>query len=271
MDTASVLADAADQVSDNYNDDFDDAEESPKSTLKLSVGDTLKASAKEVAYEDAIDAKLASHTYSDKISYERTSSSPTSPSKNISSSSSRGVAYEGTSRKEDFQKYDDEDGDSIRKMQQRKDDTVTGRESPSRHGDRADAQNNANYPDSGSDEADDNKDDDDDGGSDDDGDAELNTELLLAVYHGDVKNTKKLLGSGAHYFTRDRHRWTALMWACSGGHDEILETLLNYVEKHKLKRYVNAKENITGWTALHVRPTDFRIINRYISLIYLQI
>jgi Ankyrin repeats (3 copies) len=254
MDAASVLADAADQVSDNYKDDFDDAEEPAESTVKTSAGDILKSSAIEVAYEDEIDAKVASRVHSDKVSYEKTSSLP-SPSKNISNSSARRILNEDVVRKEEFLKYDDDNKDLKYQEWERKIGTATGDSSPSHHGYRADAQNNANYADCGSDDADEDKndDDDDDEGSDEDGDPELNTALLLAVYHGDIKKMKKLLDSGARYFTRDRHRWTALMWACSGGHDEIVETLLSYVEKRKLKQFLNAKDNITGWTALHVR------------------
>jgi hypothetical protein len=256
MDVASVLADAADQVSDNYKDDFDDAEEPAESTVKASAGAILKSSAIEIAYEDEIDAEVASRLHSNKVPYERTSSSPSSPSKNISSSPARGIVKEDVKRKEQFLKYDDDNNDSLYEERERKSSTATGDASPIRHSDRADAQNNANYTDYGSDDTDGVNIDDDDEGSDEDGDAELNTALLLAVYHGDIKKMKKLLDSGARYFTRDRHRWTALMWACSGGHDEILETLLSYVEKRKLKQFLSAKDNITGWTALHVRHID---------------
>lgn len=252
MDVDTVLADAADQASDNYNDDFDDAEELAEPTVKTSASDILKSSAIEVAYEDAIDAKIASRTHLDKISYERTSSSPTSPSKDALSSLARGVVNEDVKRKKEFQKYDDDDSDSKPKERERKSSSASGESSSRSYNDRADAQNNANYTDYGSDDADGDKDDDDDEGSEENGDAVLNAELLLAVYHGDIKKTNKLLDSGAHYFTRDRHRWTPLMWACSGGHEEILETLLRCVQKRKLKRFVNAKDNITGWTALHV-------------------
>ena len=67
----------------------------------------------------------------------------------------------------------------------------------------------------------------------------------------------KLLSSGALYFARDRHRWTALMWAVAGGHDETVELLIGFVKKHKLKSFLNAKDSITGWTALHVSNCDF--------------
>ena len=83
-------------------------------------------------------------------------------------------------------------------------------------------------------------------------DTEYDAELLVAAYHGDVAKVVKLIRSGARYDARDRHRWTALMWAASGGHDDVIEALVGCVKRPLLHRYLNAKDNITGWTALHV-------------------
>jgi ankyrin repeat protein len=92
----------------------------------------------------------------------------------------------------------------------------------------------------------------DDSGDDNDVDPELDTELMIASYRGDIRKVENLLSSGARYFARDRHRWTALMWAASGGYDDIIEVLISCVEKKKLRSYLNAKDCIIGWTALHV-------------------
>jgi Ankyrin repeats (3 copies) len=83
-------------------------------------------------------------------------------------------------------------------------------------------------------------------------DTEYDAELLVAAYHGDVVKVVKLIRLGARYDARDRHRWTALMWAAAGGYDDVIEALVGCVKRPLLRRYLNAKDNITGWTALHV-------------------
>jgi Ankyrin repeats (3 copies) len=83
-------------------------------------------------------------------------------------------------------------------------------------------------------------------------DTEYDAELLVAAYHGDVAKVVKLIRLGARYDARDRHRWTAMMWAAAGGYDDVIEALVGCVKRPLLRRYLNAKDNITGWTALHV-------------------
>jgi Ankyrin repeats (3 copies) len=89
-------------------------------------------------------------------------------------------------------------------------------------------------------------------GIDSEEDTEYDAELLVAAYHGDVAKVVKLIRLGARYDARDRHRWTALMWAAAGGYDDVIEALIGCVKRPLLHRYLNAKDNITGWTALHV-------------------
>ena len=86
-------------------------------------------------------------------------------------------------------------------------------------------------------------------------------ELLIASYRGDVVKVMKLIRLGARYDARDRHRWTALMWAAAGGYDDIIKAVLGSLKRPLLRRFLNAKDSITGWTALHVSPMhdEYRI------------
>ena len=110
-------------------------------------------------------------------------------------------------------------------------------------------------------------------------DTEYDAELLVAAYHGDVEKVVKLIRLGARYDARDRHRWTALMWAAAGGYDDVIEALVGCVKRPLLHRYLNAKDNITGWTALHVSlmhdkdeiksmRTDVHVYEKYVILLF---
>ena len=98
----------------------------------------------------------------------------------------------------------------------------------------------------------DNDEDDESDCADIDIETEYDADLLVAAYRGDIVKVIKLLKLGARYDARDRHRWTALMWAAAGGFDDIIEALVGRVKRPLLRRYLNAKDSITGWTALHV-------------------
>ena len=92
----------------------------------------------------------------------------------------------------------------------------------------------------------------------------LDQELMIAASKGAVRNVMKLLDSGARYNARDRHGWTPLMWAASEGHEDVAEVLIDYAkDKLKHRRYIGLKDNLAGWTALHVR----RILLLYISCV----
>ena len=129
----------------------------------------------------------------------------------------------------------------------------------------------------------DNDDDEDESGSahgiESEEDTEYDAELLVAAYHGDVAKVVKLIRLGARHDARDRHRWTALMWAAAGGYDDVIEALVECVKRPLLHRYLNAKDNITGWTALHVSlmhdeygiesmRTDVHVYDKDIILIF---
>ena len=93
----------------------------------------------------------------------------------------------------------------------------------------------------------------DDESAADEGDPELNKEFIIACWKGESRRVDSLLRDGASYSARDRHGWTGLMWAASKGFDDIIENLVDRTEnKRKRSKYVNAKDDITGWTALHV-------------------
>ena len=94
----------------------------------------------------------------------------------------------------------------------------------------------------------------DDADDDDYGDIKeenpMNIELRHCCYSGHTSRVEYLLGKGANGNSIDRHGWTCLHWAASKGHDDIVELLLNH--SGKLSKFVNMKENLSGWTALHV-------------------
>ena len=98
--------------------------------------------------------------------------------------------------------------------------------------------------------------DDDDDGDDDDADPELDRELFVNVYRGNVRIVDKLLNSGARHNALDLHGWSPMHWAASEGHDDILELLIDHAKRRtsaaKLKRVLNLKDKLSGWTALHV-------------------
>lgn len=111
-----------------------------------------------------------------------------------------------------------------------------------------------------------NDDDDDDGaGSDDDDDDDddrensdpaLDRELFVATFRGNARKVDKLLNTGARYQAKDMHGWTALHWAASEGHDDIMELLLDCAKRtsspSKFKKILHCKDILSGWTALHV-------------------
>eukprot|EP01038_Epipyxis_sp_PR26KG_P013614 gene13614-18272_t len=84
---------------------------------------------------------------------------------------------------------------------------------------------------------------------------ELNSQLIIACYREKVDMVINLLKKGANHFARDRHGWTPLLWSASKGFNEIIEVLLEFRKeelKKPLSKYINARDKITGWTALHV-------------------
>ncbi len=85
------------------------------------------------------------------------------------------------------------------------------------------------------------------------GDSEKNVELIICASQGNEKRVRWLLEHGASINARDRHGWTALHWASSRGHHEVVSLLLETAGSFRTKKYVNKKDELSGWTALHVR------------------
>ena len=108
----------------------------------------------------------------------------------------------------------------------------------------------------GSDDDDaDGDDDDDDDDDDNNSDPTLERELFVATYRGNARKVDKLLSTGASYKAKDIHSWSALHWAVSEGHDDIVEILIDHAKRGspaKLKKFINGKDSLSGWAPLHV-------------------
>ena len=262
MDVGAFLAEAADEALYENDGDFEQQEVPSTSLSKQSASDILKASANEVAYKDKIEAEKAFRREADDIDHhdgERNSavaySSDLSPERIIGKASAPSTLDE-TSENSSPSEVRATAGKNAQKGQA-DDDSDNGSydaKSMDREDKKTIIQNDEDQDDRNNDdiEDDDNNDDDNDSDHSSDADPVMDAELLVAAYQGNVKKVDKLLSSGARYLARDRHRWTALMWAAAGGHDDVIESLISCVKKHKLKSYLNAKDGITGWTVLHV-------------------
>ena len=247
------------ETADDYETDGDfEQQEAPSSSLpKQSPLDILKASASEVEKIAKIEAQRTFQTEADNIRIgQRDKSSAVVYSRDVSPERSLGKSQAPS-------KLPDIDDNSFqrevlaaadRNAEEGKVDHDVGKVS---HDAKKKTIEYSDEDEANSDKDNIDDDDDDDNANDSDADPELDAELLIAAYHGDTRKVDKLLSSGALYFARDRHRWTALMWAVAGGHDETVELLIGFVKKHKLKSFLNAKDSITGWTALHVSNCDF--------------
>lgn len=83
--------------------------------------------------------------------------------------------------------------------------------------------------------------------------AEKNKELIQCCARGEsVRIAKLLRGGGARLMCRDGHGWTPMHWAASKGHVAVMNELLDACPNNRLKRLVNAKDQLSGWTPLHV-------------------
>jgi len=97
--------------------------------------------------------------------------------------------------------------------------------------------------------------------------------FLAAIYHGDIKAVQQAIKNGTvSARCKDRHGWTGAHWASSNGFDDILQLLLENIKKLSVKKFVDMKENISGWTSLHVSARfslifnllcDFSILNLF--------
>lgn len=106
-------------------------------------------------------------------------------------------------------------------------------------------------------ESDEDPDEGEDDEEDENYDHELNQSLIFAVHNERPEAVRTALKNGAYYFARDRHGWTALHWAASKGNEDIMEILIEYVDKQgkNVKKYINSQDTICGWTPMHVRKS----------------
>jgi hypothetical protein len=129
----------------------------------------------------------------------------------------------------------------------------------SRHGDETVSHTNRRNDDmraASDDDDDEEEEDDDDDKSVENSDPAVDRELFVATYRGNARKVDKLLNTGASHLARDAHGWTALHWAASEGHDDIMELLIDRARRttspSKFKKFLHCKDKLSGWTALHV-------------------
>ena len=82
----------------------------------------------------------------------------------------------------------------------------------------------------------------------------VNMQLIVAAKNGKADTLQELLERGANIKCKDNHGWTALHWGAANGHMNIIKKLCKHLSgnERELVNYMNIRENITGWTALHV-------------------
>jgi ankyrin repeat protein len=89
-------------------------------------------------------------------------------------------------------------------------------------------------------------------GGEEEVDAEKDKELIQCCARGESSRVSKLLRGGARLLCRDGHGWTPMHWASSRGHVAVINELLDACPNSRLKRLVNTKDHLSGWTPLHV-------------------
>lgn len=110
--------------------------------------------------------------------------------------------------------------------------------------------------------------------SDDDdlGDAVADPTMLFALYRDKGRDLDHLMENGTNMYGKDSHGWTCLHWASMRGHDHILDQISSMLKNSgkKWKALLDAKDDMTGWTALHVRFLDLCCI-QFCSTMYYAI
>lgn len=93
-------------------------------------------------------------------------------------------------------------------------------------------------------------------GDDDEFDEKYNNELIFACFEGNLMKVRSFLDKNANPYFKDNHGWTILHWAASKGHVDIMEELFDFRQKKQQKAlgpYINMRDQLAGWTPLHVR------------------
>jgi len=80
--------------------------------------------------------------------------------------------------------------------------------------------------------------------------AKQGQDLILAAKHGEITAVQELLASGLPVGFRDASGWTALMWAASEGHDDIVTLLLdNGAAEAELEEMEPGRSTPLHWAA----------------------
>ena len=80
---------------------------------------------------------------------------------------------------------------------------------------------------------------------------------MLPRYHGDTKRVKQLLDGdgGAHVEERDEDGWTALLWASTKGHTEVVKLLLDTMLKLLLEKGAPVDEKDKNGSSLLMKAS----------------
>jgi len=103
----------------------------------------------------------------------------------------------------------------------------------------------------------------------------VNMKFILAAKNGKLDLVQSLLGKNANIRCTDSHGWTAMHWGAANGHVNVIKRLCKHMSDNgrALTSFINMKENLTGWSALHVSGLwgGILICDLYDTLLYVII
>lgn len=79
-----------------------------------------------------------------------------------------------------------------------------------------------------------------------------NHDFFMDCYHGKIANIEKHCERGADLKYSDRHGWNVFHWVAAKGLKNVLLCLVKEYDTRTVRRIINSKDTITGWTPLHV-------------------
>lgn len=93
--------------------------------------------------------------------------------------------------------------------------------------------------------------------------AGINMQFIIAAKNGKSELVQSLLEKNANIKCTDSHGWTALHWGAANGHTNVVKRLCKHLSgsDRALTNFINTKENLTGWTALHVCACFFYFLH----------
>lgn len=239
MDIANLLAEAAEETFEGREDEFNSMPAVRTNTVTSDLGHSashLRQAAEEVAIEDKKLTAEIFHENSKAIIHQKKESLNSSDfASNVNEDAE---ALLQTIDEENHNTYDDEAD-----YEQENEEEVDIEDNRKKLGVKSEAKDES----------------DEEAGEEHDNEEVVNPaangQLIFACYRTDYDSVRSALKAGASISCRDQHGWTPLHWAASKGATDIADLLIEKREESnkKMKRFINAKDSITGWTPLHVR------------------